>query len=128
MFTPPVTWNTPPRRKLGHRGTGVGILAQKPLDLVTAFRHRGGGPVKDIPLALVAEGDSESQPPVYVLPEDTTQLTVPLQMTEPWGDVYPSHPPPVGGFPPSKGARSGAIDRSRSTTFRLSSGLISPVQ
>lgn len=33
---------------------------------------------------------SESQPPVYVLPEDTTQLTVPLQMTEPWGDVYPS--------------------------------------
>ena len=33
---------------------------------------------------------SESQPPVYVLPEDTTDLKVPLQMTEPWGDVYPS--------------------------------------
>ena len=30
---------------------------------------------------------SESQPPVYVLPEDTTDLKVPLQMTEPWGDV-----------------------------------------
>ncbi len=36
------------------------------------------------------EPSSESQPPADAVPEDTTQLTVPLQMTEPWGDVYPS--------------------------------------
>lgn len=36
---------------------------------------------------------SESQPPVYVLPEDTTQLKVPLQVTAPENEdesIYPS--------------------------------------
>lgn len=35
------------------------------------------------------EPSSESRPPADAVPEDTTRLTVPLQMTEPWGDVYP---------------------------------------